>query len=141
MLPINTSSSLQTSICQNFPLDILHGPTEEGELGLDNLYTIQGAMHREKFQYHLDAEDITGKFIQSFKFHQRQHSLKQTQGDPYLCYYITNIAISSHRLLDQTPVEICRQTRYYCKIFVIESHLSHRSIEQFNKTKKLTTFQ
>ena len=69
MLPINTSSSLQTSICQNFPLDILHGPTEEGELGLDNLYTIQGAMHREKFQYHLDAEDITGKFIQSFKFH------------------------------------------------------------------------
>ena len=63
--PIKQVALPKTSISKNYPLDVLFGPTEEGGLGMEHLYTLQGAMHIEKFQCYLGTDSITGIFLQT----------------------------------------------------------------------------
>ena len=63
--PIKQVALPKTSISKSFLLDVLFGPMEEGGLGMDHLYTLQGAMHIEKFQCYLGTDTITGIFLQT----------------------------------------------------------------------------
>ena len=65
MQPVKAVALSRTSISRNFPLDVLYGPKEEGGLGLDHLYIMQGAMHLEKIQGHLGTKSLTGQLIQT----------------------------------------------------------------------------
>ena len=53
----------KSGTCRNYPRAALFGPTEEGGLGLEDLYHYQGTSRIAILQEHLNADTITGEMI------------------------------------------------------------------------------
>ena len=55
----------KSGTCRNYPRAALFGPTEEGGLGLEDLYTYQGTSRIAILQEHINADTITGEMIRT----------------------------------------------------------------------------
>ena len=65
MKPVLKAGLPNMGICRNFPRDVTYGPTNEGGIGLTDIYTFQGTSRIATLQENLNAKTITGNLIRT----------------------------------------------------------------------------
>ena len=63
--PVRQAGLNHSGINRNFPSDLVFGSTDELGLGLDHLFTIQGASKLTIFQEYINSNEITGNLLRA----------------------------------------------------------------------------
>lgn len=65
MAPLLLTGLSRSSICRTMPRAVVHGPTDEGGLGIPNLYVTQGTRQIALLTEHLHLQTMTGQLIRT----------------------------------------------------------------------------